>query len=76
MTGQPQAKQNPRQLTAREVQVLTLIADGRTSSEIAVALGLSFKTVQTHRARIMAKVAVHNTALLVRAAIRLGLIEP
>lgn len=62
-------------LTPRERQVLILIADGKTSKQVAATLGISFKTATCHRTRIMQKLEVHNTALLARAAIRLGLIE-
>lgn len=63
-------------LTAREVQVLTLIASGMSSKQIAERLGVTFKTAMCHRSRILSKLAVHNTAGLVRAAIRMGLVEP
>ena len=66
---------NHNRLTRREVQVLVLIAEGKTTKEIARELGISFKTTASHRAHIMEKLAVHNTALLTRAAIRMGLIE-
>lgn len=62
-------------LTPRERQVLILIADGKTSKQVAATLGISFKTATCHRTRIMQKLEVHNTALMARAAIRLGLIE-
>jgi two-component system, NarL family, response regulator NreC len=62
-------------LTPRERQVLQLIAEGKTSKEIGHLLGLSGKTVETHRTRIMEKLGIHNTAGLVRYAIRHGVIE-
>jgi len=55
--------------------VLQLVAEGNTSKEIAVLLGLSVKTVDSYRARVMEKVGVHETASLVRYAIRNGVIE-
>jgi DNA-binding NarL/FixJ family response regulator len=63
------------QLTARERQVVALIAQGRTEREIAKELALSPKTVHTHRTNIMNKLHVHNVIALVRRAIQLGLIE-
>ncbi len=62
-------------LAPRERQVLQLVAEGNTSKEIAVLLGLSVKTVDSYRARVMEKVGVHDTASLVRYAIRNGVIE-
>jgi DNA-binding NarL/FixJ family response regulator len=63
-------------LTPRAEQVLKLVAEGKTTKEIAVALGLSVKTAESHRTRIMEKLEIHDTAGLVRYAIRRGLIQP
>jgi DNA-binding NarL/FixJ family response regulator len=63
-------------LTPRERQVLQRVAEGRTTKEIAVLLGLSSKTAESYRARIMEKLGIHQTAGLVRYAIRNGLIQP
>jgi DNA-binding NarL/FixJ family response regulator len=63
-------------LTSREREVLVLIADGESSKRIAHRLGISFKTVVTHRTNIMQKLEAHDVATLVRRAIRCGLIEP
>jgi two-component system, NarL family, response regulator NreC len=63
-------------LSARERQVLQLVAEGKSTKEIAALLGISFKTVESHRARIMEKLGLHETASLVRYAIRQGLIQP
>lgn len=63
-------------LTHREREVLQSIAEGKTTKEIAVALGLSVKTAETHRTRIMKKLNIHETAGLVRYAIRSGLVQP
>jgi two-component system response regulator NreC len=63
-------------LTSREREVLQLVAEGKTSKEIAVAMDLSVKTVESYRARIMQKLDIHETAGLVRYAIRRGLVEP
>ena len=62
-------------LTARERDVLRLIASGKTSKEIASHLGISFKTVVSHRSQIQTKLDAGNVADLTRAAIRMGLIE-
>ena len=63
-------------LTDRERQVLQLIAEGKTTKEIAEILGLSVKTADSHRTRIMQKLEIHETASLVRYAIRRGFIKP
>ena len=61
-------------LAPRERQVLQLVAEGRTSKEIAVVLGVSVKTAESYRAHVMEKLDIHDTAGLVRYAIRRGLI--
>ena len=66
----------PDPLTPREREVLQLIAEGQTSKEIAEILGVSAKTAESHRAHIMEKLGIHDTAGLVRYAIRRGLIQP
>ena len=63
-------------LTAREREVLQLVAEGNTTKEIAQLLGISFKTAESHRTRIMKKTSIHETAGLVRYAVRRGLIQP
>jgi two-component system response regulator NreC len=62
-------------LSSRERQVLQLVAEGKTTKEIAGVLGVSIKTADSHRARIMRKLDIHDTAGLVRFAIRRGLIQ-
>lgn len=62
-------------LTAREVQVLALVAEGHSTKETAVLLGISYKTADSHRSRIMEKLGVHETASLVRYAIRQGIVR-
>ena len=64
----------PVHLTDRERQVLTLIAQGKTSKEIARALGIAFRTVICHRFRISKKIAARNAADFTRLAIRIGLV--
>ncbi len=63
-------------LTERERQVLVLIAGGKSTKEAAAQLGISYKTADSHRSRILEKLGVHETASMVRHAIRAGLIEP
>jgi PAS domain S-box-containing protein len=63
-------------LTERERQVLVLIAEGKSTKEAAARLGISYKTADSHRSRILEKLGVHETASMVRYAIRAGLIEP
>jgi DNA-binding CsgD family transcriptional regulator len=63
-------------LTERERQVLVLIAEGRSTKEAAAQLGISYKTADSHRSRILEKLGVHETASMVRYAIRSGLIAP
>jgi RNA polymerase sigma factor (sigma-70 family) len=63
-------------LTQRERQVLQLIAEGKTNKEVSQELGMSVKTVDTHRRNLMAKLNIHETASLVRHAIKIGLIQP
>ena len=62
-------------LTPREREVLQLVAESKTTKEVAKLLGISAKTVESHRTRIMKKLDVPNTAGLVRYAIRLGLTQ-
>ena len=63
-------------LTERERQVLVLIAHGKSTKEAAAQLGISYKTTDSHRSRILEKLGVHETASMVRYAIRAGLVEP
>jgi len=65
----------PTPLTGREIEILTLIAEGKSSKEIAARLFLSFRTVQNHRANILRKLNLKKTADLVRYAIRQGYIS-
>jgi two-component system, NarL family, response regulator NreC len=63
-------------LSAREVQVLRLIALGRTNKEIATLLGVSVNTVAVHRTNLMATLNVHKAAELVLIAVKKGLVSP
>ena len=66
----------PDVLTARQREVLRLVAGGKSTKEIAFALNLSVKTVETHRAQIMERLGIRDVAGLVRYALRTGLIPP
>ena len=71
-----QAEEEPYDaLTAREREILKLIAEGHTSREIADMLFISLKTVLGHRAKIMEKLDLHNRTELVKYAIRKGLVS-
>lgn len=69
------AGEGDEKLTTREIEVLTLIAEGRTSREIAEDLVISVKTVERHRENIMHKLDIHNRVELVKYAIKRGLIQ-
>jgi len=62
-------------LTPREREVLQLVAEGKSTKNVAEALGITVKTAESHRSRIMLKLGIHQTAGLVRYAVRRGLIE-
>jgi DNA-binding NarL/FixJ family response regulator len=62
-------------LTSREREVLQLVAEGRTSKEVASLLSVTVKTAESYWARIMEKLDIHSTASLVRYAIRRGVIQ-
>ncbi|MBA3299489.1 MAG: response regulator transcription factor [Thermoleophilaceae bacterium] len=64
------------ELTPRELEVVKLIAEAHTNRQIAEALGLSEKTVESHRGNVLAKLGMRDRVELVRYAIRRGLVEP
>ena len=66
-------KHSLEKLTARQREILQLIAEGNSTKEIARGLNLSIKTVETHRAQLMARLDIHDIAGLVRYAIRAGI---
>jgi len=61
-------------LSDRELEVLSLIASGRSAKEIAAVLAISKSTVSTYRARILEKLRLHSTAEITRYALRSGLV--
>lgn len=73
--GDGDINEGTRRLSPREREVLQLIAEGRTSKEVAVLLGISATTVKSHRNHIMEKLDIHDKAGLTRYAIRIGLIR-
>jgi DNA-binding NarL/FixJ family response regulator len=73
-TAEPQAIKKDR-LTPREREIVQLLAEGKSSKEVAVALGISVKTAETHRANIMRKLELHSVSELVRYAVKNQIIE-
>jgi len=69
------APEPTKRLSAREQEILKLIAEGHSSPEIADLLDLSVKTVHNHRTRLMTKLNIHRNAELVKYAIRLGMVQ-
>jgi DNA-binding NarL/FixJ family response regulator len=63
-------------LTSRERQVLQLIAEGKSTKDVASVLGISVKTAESHRTRLMQKLDIHETASLVLYAVRRGIVQP
>ena len=63
-------------LTSREREIVQLLAEGKSSKEVASDLGISVKTAETHRANIMRKLDLHSVSELVRYAVRNEIIEP
>jgi DNA-binding NarL/FixJ family response regulator len=61
-------------LTPRQTEIIQLIAEGHRNTEIGVILGVSEKTIETHRMQLMARLDIHDVAGLVRYAIRMGLV--
>jgi DNA-binding NarL/FixJ family response regulator len=62
-------------LTAREAEVLQLVAEGSANKQVAAELGISIKTVEKHRQHVMQKLNIHETAGLTRYAIAQGMVE-
>jgi DNA-binding CsgD family transcriptional regulator len=74
--AEPPAPKDPVSLTPRELEILVLIADGLSTKQIAYRLGISFKTVVSHRSRMFRKLNVKNAVGLLRYAIQQKLIKP
>ena len=72
--GRNESAEQPESLTPREREVLQLLAEGRTNKEVAAALGIGLKTVETHRMNLMNKLGLHSVVELVRYAIRNGIV--
>lgn len=62
-------------LTMREREVIQLLAEGKTSKEVAVTLSLSVKTAETHRTNLMRKLDLHSVADVTRYAVRNGIVQ-
>src|SRR6476660_3242558 len=69
------SKKKHNQLSSREMEVLQLIAEGKSNKQVAAELGVSFKTVDKHRQHLMSKLNIHDVAGLTRYAIAEGIIE-
>ena len=75
--GRTSGEKSPlEQLTPRQREILQLIAEGKSTKEMAFVLGVSVKTVETHRAQLMDRLGVHDVPGLVRHAMRMGLVPP
>lgn len=74
--GRPHPPLPTERLTSRERQIIQLLAEGRTSKEIATVLNISAKTAETHRANIMRKLEFHSVGEIVRYAVRNQIIDP
>ena len=71
----PHAHEKLHRLTPREIEVLRLIAEGLSTKQIAYRLKISFKTAVSHRSHLLQKLGIHESASLVRLAIRAGLVS-
>jgi len=75
LNGKAPAANPLEELTPRQRETLQLIAEGKTTKEIASRLNVSIKTVETHRAQLMDRLDIHDVAGLVKLAIRVGLVQ-
>jgi DNA-binding NarL/FixJ family response regulator len=73
--GAPQQPLSRGRLTPREREIVQLLAEGKSSKEVAVALGLSLKTAETHRSNIMRKLELHSVSDLVLYAVRNNIVH-
>ena len=74
LAGRPARRSEPEELTAREREVAQLIAEGHSTKQIAGKLGVSLKTIDKHRTRMMEKLRVHDAVAVTRYAINVGLV--
>jgi len=72
----PQPSLLRKSLSAREHEIVQLLAEGKSTKEVAVILGISVKTAETHRSNIMRKLEMHSVSELIRYAVRNNMIEP
>ena len=72
--SRPESDSSGLPLTPREREVLQLLAEGKTNKDVAAALGIGLKTVETHRMNLMSKLGLHSVVDLVRYAIRNGIV--
>ena len=72
-TGKDRAREE--KLTARQREILSLIAEGKSTKQVALQLNISVKTVESHRTQIMERLNIHDVAVLVRYAIKTGLVK-
>jgi two-component system response regulator NreC len=73
---QTKSEKSKNPLTLRERQVLQLIAEGKSTKDVASLLGIRVKTAESHRTRLMQKLDIHETASLVLYAVRNGIVQP
>jgi two-component system response regulator NreC len=73
---QSKSERSKNPLTSRERQVLQLVAEGKSTKDVASLLGISVKTAESHRTRLMQKLDIHETASLVLYAVRHGIVQP
>jgi DNA-binding NarL/FixJ family response regulator len=66
----PQGERASARTTRREIEIIRVLAEGKSNKEIAAQLGISVRTVETHRAKIMLKLGLHSLAELIHYAIR------
>jgi DNA-binding NarL/FixJ family response regulator len=74
--GQDGQRQTGARLTPREIEIVRLLAEGKPNKQVAAALQIAVRTVETHRAKIMLKLGFHSSNELVRYAIRSKIVEP
>jgi DNA-binding NarL/FixJ family response regulator len=75
MSSSPRTTRESEQLSARELEIVLLLAQGKTNKETANGLGISLRTVEAHRANIMSRPGMSSLAAIVRYAVRHGIID-